>query len=140
MDTEEVQRQNPQHWQISVRVGTAPPADPYETGCTRTAGPKDDEIDLQIGRPSFSSIPTTQWNAISALVSIKLNGDNYLHWRSQLESVMESQDLLEYVDGTNLAPSETISTNGKDDSKDRDEDNKLKIKLETIADPYSLFK
>ncbi|KAF3793284.1 hypothetical protein EJ110_NYTH09656 [Nymphaea thermarum] len=65
---------------------------------------------------SFSSFPAPQWNAISALVSIKLNGDNYLHWKSQMESVMESQDLLEYVDGTNLAPSEIISTNGKTSS------------------------
>ncbi|KAF3786621.1 hypothetical protein EJ110_NYTH25119 [Nymphaea thermarum] len=65
---------------------------------------------------SFSSFPAPQWNAISALVSIKLNGDNYLHWKSQLESVMESQDLLEYVDGTNSVPSEIISTNGKTSS------------------------
>lgn len=30
--------------------------------------------------------------------------ENYLHWTSLLESVMKSQDLLEYVDGTTSAP------------------------------------
>nr|VVV77252.1 unnamed protein product [Nymphaea colorata] len=55
----------------------------------------------------------TQWNAIAALVSVKLNRDNYLLWSSQLESVMESQELIQFIDGTFPAPSETIVKDGK---------------------------
>ncbi|KAF3777019.1 hypothetical protein EJ110_NYTH46522 [Nymphaea thermarum] len=55
----------------------------------------------------------TQWNAITALVSVKLNRDNYLLWSSQLESVMESQELIQFIDGTFPAPSETIVKDGK---------------------------
>ncbi|KAF3790091.1 Retrovirus-related Pol polyprotein from transposon TNT 1-94 [Nymphaea thermarum] len=53
---------------------------------------------------SFSSIAT--------LVFVKLNRDNYLLWRSQLESVMISQDLMKFVDGSGEAPPETIMRNG----------------------------
>uniref|UniRef100_A0A5K0XZS8 CCHC-type domain-containing protein n=1 Tax=Nymphaea colorata TaxID=210225 RepID=A0A5K0XZS8_9MAGN len=55
----------------------------------------------------------TQWNAIAAHVSVKLNRDNYLLWSSQLESVMESQELIQFIDGTFPAPSETIVKDGK---------------------------
>ncbi|KAF3783834.1 hypothetical protein EJ110_NYTH31571 [Nymphaea thermarum] len=55
----------------------------------------------------------TQWNAIPALVSVKLNRDNYLLWSSQLESVMESQELIQFIDETSPAPSETIVKDGK---------------------------
>uniref|UniRef100_A0A5K0V169 Uncharacterized protein n=1 Tax=Nymphaea colorata TaxID=210225 RepID=A0A5K0V169_9MAGN len=41
-----------------------------------------------------------QWNAIANLVSVKLDEINYLLWKSQLYSVMYSQDLLRYVDGS----------------------------------------
>nr|VVV75583.1 unnamed protein product [Nymphaea colorata] len=54
-----------------------------------------------------------QWNAAAALVSIKLNRDNYLLWRSQLESVMDSQDLLQFVDGTQVEPPKEITKDGK---------------------------
>uniref|UniRef100_A0A5K0VLU3 Retrotransposon Copia-like N-terminal domain-containing protein n=1 Tax=Nymphaea colorata TaxID=210225 RepID=A0A5K0VLU3_9MAGN len=50
-----------------------------------------------------------QWNVAVALVSIKLNRDNYLLWRSQLESIMDSQDLLQFVDGTQVEPPKKIN-------------------------------
>ncbi|KAF3781256.1 Retrovirus-related Pol polyprotein from transposon TNT 1-94 [Nymphaea thermarum] len=56
---------------------------------------------------SFSSIAT--------LVSVKLNRDNYLLWRSQLESVMISQDLMKFVGGSGEAPLETIMRNGSNE-------------------------
>ncbi|KAF3788264.1 hypothetical protein EJ110_NYTH21243 [Nymphaea thermarum] len=54
-------------------------------------------------------------SSIASLVSVKLNRDNYLLWRSQLESVMISQDLMKFVDGSGEAPSETILRDGKDE-------------------------
>ncbi|KAF3781176.1 hypothetical protein EJ110_NYTH34465 [Nymphaea thermarum] len=54
-----------------------------------------------------------QWNAAAALVSIKLNRDNYLLWRSQVESVMDSQDLLQFVDETQVEPPKEITKDGK---------------------------
>uniref|UniRef100_A0A5K1E0W8 Retrotransposon Copia-like N-terminal domain-containing protein n=1 Tax=Nymphaea colorata TaxID=210225 RepID=A0A5K1E0W8_9MAGN len=56
---------------------------------------------------------STQWNAIAALVSVKLNRDNYLLWISQLELVIESQELIQFIDGTFPAPSKTIVKDGK---------------------------
>ncbi|KAF3780759.1 Retrovirus-related Pol polyprotein from transposon TNT 1-94 [Nymphaea thermarum] len=44
----------------------------------------------------------------SSLVSIKLNKDNYLHWRGQIQTLMRSQGLMKYVDGSLLAPSQYI--------------------------------
>ncbi|KAF3775140.1 hypothetical protein EJ110_NYTH51202 [Nymphaea thermarum] len=64
-------------------------------------------------RPESTSLMATQWNAIAALVSVKLNRDNYLLWSSQLESVMESQELIQFIDGTFPTPSETIVKDGK---------------------------
>ncbi|KAF3773461.1 hypothetical protein EJ110_NYTH47963 [Nymphaea thermarum] len=54
-------------------------------------------------------------SSIASLVSVKLNRDNYLLWRSQLESVMISQDLMKFVDGSGEAPSEMIKRNDKDE-------------------------
>ncbi|KAF3775183.1 hypothetical protein EJ110_NYTH42826 [Nymphaea thermarum] len=53
-----------------------------------------------------------QWNAAGALVSVKLNRDNYLLWQSQLESIMDSQDLLQFVDGTQVEPPKEITKDG----------------------------
>uniref|UniRef100_A0A5K0ZIP9 Retrotransposon Copia-like N-terminal domain-containing protein n=1 Tax=Nymphaea colorata TaxID=210225 RepID=A0A5K0ZIP9_9MAGN len=54
-------------------------------------------------------------SSIASLVSVKLNRDNYLLWRSQLESVMISQDLMKFVDGSGEAPPEMIARNDKDE-------------------------
>ncbi|KAF3776990.1 hypothetical protein EJ110_NYTH46832, partial [Nymphaea thermarum] len=62
-----------------------------------------------------SSSSSTQWNAISALVSVKLTRDNYLLCSSQLESVMESQELVQFIDGTLPPPPETIMKDGKNE-------------------------
>ncbi|KAF3783506.1 hypothetical protein EJ110_NYTH19547 [Nymphaea thermarum] len=68
---------------------------------------------LDRNRRRHRSIMATQWNAIAALVFVKLNRDNYLLWSSQLESVMESQELIQFFDGTFPAPSGTIVKDGK---------------------------
>uniref|UniRef100_A0A5K0ZJK6 Retrotransposon Copia-like N-terminal domain-containing protein n=1 Tax=Nymphaea colorata TaxID=210225 RepID=A0A5K0ZJK6_9MAGN len=64
-----------------------------------------------------SSSSSTQWNVIAALVSVKLNRDNYLLWNSQLESVMESQELVQFIDVRTLPPPpETIVKDGKNEA------------------------
>ncbi|KAF3773341.1 hypothetical protein EJ110_NYTH55560, partial [Nymphaea thermarum] len=52
-----------------------------------------------------------QWNAIASLVSVKLDENNYLLWKSQLRSAMYSQDLLRYVDGSSTPPPERLNAN-----------------------------
>ncbi|KAF3774891.1 hypothetical protein EJ110_NYTH52043 [Nymphaea thermarum] len=56
---------------------------------------------------------STQGNAISALVSVKMKRDNYLLWSSQLESVMESQELVQFINGSSPPPPEVIIKDGK---------------------------
>ena len=54
-----------------------------------------------------SSTPTaTQLN-----FSIKLNSRNYLSWRTQLLSLLNSLDLTGFIDGSKPAPSITIMSN-----------------------------
>ncbi|KAF3786967.1 hypothetical protein EJ110_NYTH12593 [Nymphaea thermarum] len=65
---------------------------------------------------SYSS--STQWNTIAALVSVKLTRDNYLLWSSQLESVMVSQELVQFIDGTLPPPREIIMKDGKSERRD----------------------
>uniref|UniRef100_A0A5K1C2B9 Uncharacterized protein n=1 Tax=Nymphaea colorata TaxID=210225 RepID=A0A5K1C2B9_9MAGN len=50
------------------------------------------------------AIVNPQWNAIASLVSVQLDENNYLLWKSQLCSAMYSQDLLRYVDGSSTLP------------------------------------
>uniref|UniRef100_A0A5K1DDR9 Uncharacterized protein n=1 Tax=Nymphaea colorata TaxID=210225 RepID=A0A5K1DDR9_9MAGN len=52
-----------------------------------------------------------QWNAIASLVSVKLDENNYLLWKSQLHSAMYSQDLLRYVDDSSTPPPEKMNAN-----------------------------
>ncbi|KAF3784510.1 hypothetical protein EJ110_NYTH30044 [Nymphaea thermarum] len=52
-----------------------------------------------------------QWNAIASLVSVKLDENNYLLWKSQLRSAMYSHDLLRYVDGSSTPPPERLNAN-----------------------------
>lgn len=41
---------------------------------------------------------------ITSLVSIRLDRDNYLLWKSQFLPVLKANKLLKYVDGTALCP------------------------------------
>ncbi|KAF3774000.1 hypothetical protein EJ110_NYTH54092 [Nymphaea thermarum] len=59
-----------------------------------------------------SSSPT-QWNVIAALVFVKFTRDNYLLWSSQLESIMESQELVHFIDGTFPPPPDVIMKDSK---------------------------
>ncbi|KAF3792131.1 hypothetical protein EJ110_NYTH12237 [Nymphaea thermarum] len=61
----------------------------------------------------MASASPIQWNVVAALVYVKLNRDNHLLWQSQLESVMDSQDLLPFVDGTQAEPQKEITNDGK---------------------------
>ncbi|KAF3773348.1 hypothetical protein EJ110_NYTH55522 [Nymphaea thermarum] len=63
-----------------------------------------------------SSSSSTQWNAIVVLVSVKLNRDNYLLWSSQLESIMKSQELVQFIDGMFPPPPETIVKDDKSEA------------------------
>ncbi|KAF3778927.1 hypothetical protein EJ110_NYTH42540 [Nymphaea thermarum] len=62
-----------------------------------------------------SSSPT-QWNVIAAFVFVKLTRNNYLLWSSQLESVMESQELVHFIDGTFPPPLEVIIKDDKSEA------------------------
>lgn len=43
-------------------------------------------------------------------IPVKLDGSNYYLWRSIMTSLLQSYNLLEYADGTNVAPPATIPT------------------------------
>lgn len=45
---------------------------------------------------------------ITNLVSVKLDGDNYLLWLSRFEPLLYSNDLYALVDGTDLCPNKFI--------------------------------
>ncbi|RVW88466.1 Retrovirus-related Pol polyprotein from transposon RE1 [Vitis vinifera] len=44
------------------------------------------------------------FNTLIHMITIKLSSSNYLLWKSQLLPLLESQDLLGYVDGTLVPP------------------------------------
>lgn len=44
------------------------------------------------------------------LIPIKLDGSNYYLWKSIMMSLLESYDLLEYAEGTKIAPPLVITT------------------------------
>lgn len=44
---------------------------------------------------------------VSSLVTLKLNDTNYLLWKTQFESLLSSQKLIGFVNGTIVAPSQT---------------------------------
>jgi hypothetical protein len=53
---------------------------------------------------SSSTANTFQIPNISHLISIKLDGTNYLQWTSQFLPILRSYDLLSIVDGSELCP------------------------------------
>ena len=56
---------------------------------------------------SYSSYFSTQIN-----FSVKLNSRNYLAWKTQLIPLLNSQDLMGYIDGTlSPPPSKIMDTN-----------------------------
>ena len=44
------------------------------------------------------------FNTLIHMITIKLSSSNYLLWKSQLLPLLESQDLLGYIDGTLVPP------------------------------------
>ncbi len=53
---------------------------------------------------SESSPNLLPFNTLIHMITIKLSSSNYLLWKSQLLPLLESQELLGYVDGTLLPP------------------------------------
>lgn len=43
-------------------------------------------------------------------VTLKLNDNNYLMWKTQSEALLSSQKLLGFVNGQSIAPEATITT------------------------------
>ena len=53
---------------------------------------------------SESSYHLLPFNTLIHMITIKLSSSNYLLWKSQLLPLLESQDMLGYVDGTMVPP------------------------------------
>ena len=53
---------------------------------------------------SESSYHHLLFNTLIHMITIKLSSSNYLLWKSQLLPLLESQDMLGYVDGTMVPP------------------------------------
>jgi len=61
-----------------------------------------------------SSSPNITFSIINHLISIKLDGSNYLGWVSQFLLVLRSNDLLGIVDGSESCPSKfLVDSNGQ---------------------------
>lgn len=65
---------------------------------------------------STSSAPPMVFSQpnFSQLVSVKMDGSNYLNWVSQLLPILRSNGLLEFVDGTEPCPQQfTLDSDGR---------------------------
>ena len=51
-----------------------------------------------------TEISLLPFNTLIHMITIKLSSTNYLLWKSQLLPLLESQNLLGYVDGTIIPP------------------------------------
>ncbi|KAJ9552406.1 LOW QUALITY PROTEIN: hypothetical protein OSB04_016451 [Centaurea solstitialis] len=70
---------------------------------------------IKIGTTSAGDSSSSDSLPLSTMIhmlTIKLSSSNYLLWMNQVTSVLSCQDLLGYVDGTSVAPTPTITTNG----------------------------
>jgi hypothetical protein len=62
-----------------------------------------------------SSTAASTFPYITAFVSVKLDGPNYLMWLNQFLLVLRSNDLLGIVDGSELCPNQFLRDDqGKD--------------------------
>ena len=60
--------------------------------------------------PSSTLLP---FNTLIHMVTIKLSSSNYLLWKSQLLPLLESQELIDYVDGTLEPPPRFVPANSQ---------------------------
>ncbi|KAA8544477.1 hypothetical protein F0562_022483 [Nyssa sinensis] len=58
---------------------------------------------------SFEQYPYPSTLNVANFVSTKLSDSNYGRWKTQMVGLLESQDLLGFIDGTNMAPDKKIS-------------------------------
>lgn len=58
-------------------------------------------------QPTTDPIPIA---AMSAMIPIHLNSTNFLAWKHQALPIIEAFELLEFIDGSSVAPSPTITT------------------------------
>ena len=58
-----------------------------------------------------SSSTLLPFNTLIHMVTIELSSSNYLLWKSQLLPLLESQELIGYVDGTIKIPPRFTSEN-----------------------------
>ncbi|GAB2232759.1 hypothetical protein Droror1_Dr00011813 [Drosera rotundifolia] len=67
-----------------------------------------------VSSSSSSSLTTLTFNSMIHMISIKLTSSNYLLWRSQIQPLLQCQDLFSHVDGTmGLSSSNTLVTNAQ---------------------------
>jgi hypothetical protein len=63
---------------------------------------------------SFSASPSFVIPNITSLVSVKLEGHNYLNWTTQFIPALKSHDLLSIVDGSEVCPTQfLVDSTGK---------------------------
>ncbi|KAL6318156.1 hypothetical protein AAG906_035661 [Vitis piasezkii] len=63
-----------------------------------------DKLKSFFSMASESSSHLLPFNTLIHIITIKISSSNYLLWKSQLLPLLESQDLLGYVDGTLVPP------------------------------------
>lgn len=64
--------------------------------------------DASFGQASATAPPIVI-NNIVGLIPIKLDGTNYLMWRSLFEPILRGQNLMQHIDGSILPPSRGLS-------------------------------
>ncbi|KAF8378388.1 hypothetical protein HHK36_029727 [Tetracentron sinense] len=63
----------------------------------------------QLVSSTMNTTPLLPHSSMANMLSIKLNGNNYLLWRNQILPLLESQELLGFIDGTAQQPLATIT-------------------------------
>ncbi|KAA8544476.1 hypothetical protein F0562_022484 [Nyssa sinensis] len=59
--------------------------------------------------PYPSTLNVANFVSIKLSTNFKKTFDNYLQWKTQMLGLVESQDLLGFIDGTNTAPAEMVT-------------------------------
>ncbi|KAF8388901.1 hypothetical protein HHK36_025582 [Tetracentron sinense] len=63
----------------------------------------------QLVSSTMNTTPLLPYSSMAIMLSIKLNGNNYLLWRNQILPLLESQELLGFIDGTAQQPFATMT-------------------------------
>lgn len=85
---------------------TLPTPDPSQPNFSTITTSIDMTLSLSPMLPQ--TLPQISIRNFTSMVNIKLNDDNFLLWKSQLESILLIYDLLSYVDGSFVCPPKQV--------------------------------